>query len=235
MAYIKYLEWDTTHFGIKVGELQMDLPITKDELKRVRIDALQEGYDLLYLRGVTLPDSLLSDNIILADQKVVYTKIVDEVCSEIQNNPKVVSWINHDIDVQLLSLALQSGGHSRYYLDKRMPIHAFVSLYRAWIEDSLKGSIATDVLVYRDDSTIYGLLTYKQEKDIVEIGLIDVDYSMLGRGIGSSLMQSMFSRIPQGTKIEVATQKCNTAACRYYEKNGFEIRNITNIYHIWIR
>lgn len=235
MRCIQYLEWDTTHFGIKVGELQMDLPITKDDLTKVRIDALQEGYDLLYLRGVNLPDSLLSDNVILADQKVIYTKNVDEVSTKFQNSPKVVSWIYHDIDVHLLSLALQSGGHSRYYLDKRIPIHAFVNLYRAWIENSLNGTIATDVLVYRDDSTIYGLLTYKQEKDIVEIGLIDVDYPMSGKGIGSILMQSLFSRMPHGTRVEVATQKRNIAACRYYEKNGFKIRQITNIYHIWIR
>jgi ribosomal protein S18 acetylase RimI-like enzyme len=33
---------------------------------------------------------------------------------------------------------------------------------------------------------------------------------------------------------EVATQKANENACGFYESIGFEVRNIINVYHLWI-
>ena len=34
--------------------------------------------------------------------------------------------------------------------------------------------------------------------------------------------------------LEVPTQKANTDACRWYEKNGFTIQSCTQIYHWWL-
>jgi ribosomal protein S18 acetylase RimI-like enzyme len=33
---------------------------------------------------------------------------------------------------------------------------------------------------------------------------------------------------------EVATQKANENACRFYESIGFKVKNIVNVYHLWI-
>lgn len=50
----------------------------------------------------------------------------------------------------------------------------------------------------------------------------------------SKLMQSFLASLPVGTRVNVATQKCNKIACHYYEKNGFYVEDVTNIYHIWL-
>jgi ribosomal protein S18 acetylase RimI-like enzyme len=34
--------------------------------------------------------------------------------------------------------------------------------------------------------------------------------------------------------VEVATQKANEGACRFYNAIGFEIKSIVNVYHLWI-
>ena len=64
------------------------------------------------------------------------------------------------------------------------------------------------------------MLTYKKEENCVDIGLIAVNPTVAGRGVGSKIMQTFLSKFEAGTHIEVATQKRNAVACRYYEKNG---------------
>lgn len=230
---IEIAQWDTEHFGIKVGSLIPDGNVSKETLDKEITSAKAEGYDLLYLKGCKLQEDCLSDRVILADEKVVYslTKHTDDY----HKCDKVVSYLNKELDVKLLTLALQSGGHSRYYTDKNMPVSVYITLYRIWIKNSLNGSIATDVLVYLDGNEVLGLLTYKLNDKKAVIGLVDVDNSSKGKGIGSKLMHTFLSVLPYGTKVEVATQKSNSVACHYYEKNGFNIDCITNIYHIWIK
>ena len=230
---IEIAQWDTEHFGIKVGNLILDGNVSKETLYEEIASAKAEGYDLLYLKGGILQEDCLSDRIILADEKVVYS--LTKQADDYHKCDNVVSYLKKDLDVRLLLLALQSGGHSRYYTDKNMPISVYITLYQTWITNSLNGSIATDVLVYSEDNDVLGLLTYKLHNNKAVIGLVDVDNSSKGKGIGSKLMQTFISELPVGTRIEVATQKSNSVACHYYEKNGFNIDSITNIYHIWVK
>lgn len=223
--------WDTEHFGMKVGNLYIDGKITKEKLCSEMEVAKEEGYDLLYLKNVTLPEDCLQNNIVLADEKVEYVQITTS--NQYPSSENVISYLNRELNVKLLSLALQSGGKSRYFIDKNVPINVYLTLYQTWIADSLNGRIATDVLVYKDGDDILGLLTYRQTEEKVVIGLVDVDKSSIGKGLGTKLMQTFLTRFPEGTKIEVATQKRNSDACHYYEKNGFTINSITNIYHLW--
>lgn len=228
---IEYLDWDSSHFGIKVGNLFLNERVVPD-LTSIINQAKSEDYDLVYLKGATISEENLSDSVVLADKKMIYLKEISR--EETTPDSHVTSWLNHSLDVDLLSLALQSGSYSRYYTDKRMPLHIFLTLYQTWISNSLNGTIATDVLVYKHDNNIVGLLSYKIKQDRVVIGLVDVDRKMKGKGIGRKMMQTLFSLFPIGTKVEVATQKDNVEACRFYERNGFGIESVTNIYHIWI-
>jgi len=229
---VELLKWDTEHFGMKVGELVLENVPSYDKLRAEMSDAKSEGYDVLYLKGVKLPDNYLDDSIVLADEKVVYAQTIKEC--DYRKDEHVESILHKGLDAKLLSMALQSGGHSRYYTDKRFPLDVFLNLYETWITNSLNGTIATDVIAYVDDNRVDGFITYKHKDDQVTIGLVDVDNTVKGKGIGSKLMQSFLSLFPVWTKIEVATQLANSAACRYYEKNGFTVESVTNIYHLWL-
>ena len=231
---IELARWDTENFHIKVGNLIAHPGIDRSRLLQEMARAKDEHYDLLYLKGVNLPCDCLSENVILADEKVVYIQTKNHEDSHFEDC-HVASVLNCPLTEELLELAYESGKYSRFHLDANLPESVYLTLYRLWIERSLKGEIATDVLVYRENGHVLGVLTYKINADAVDIGIVAVSSKAAGKGIGSKLMQSFLSRMADGTKISVATQKRNRIACHYYDKNGFRVESVTNIYHLWIR
>lgn len=232
---IELVKWDTENLGIKVGNLRLKEAIDASVLRKEMMKAQFEGYDLLYLKGVELSEDCLFDNVLLADEKVEYTQIISDNRIVSHQDNHIVSLLSHPLTEGLLRLSYESGKYSRYRLDKLMPSSVFETLYGLWIKRSLNGEIATDVFGYVDKGKILGILTYHQENDSeVTIGIIAVDSQASGLGIGTKLMQSLLASLSIGTKVNVATQKCNEIACHYYEKNGFHVASMTNIYHIWL-
>lgn len=229
---ITLASWDTEHFDIKVGNLTLEALVTEAALHQAVAQATAEGYDLLYLKDVTLEQEWLNDRWLLADEKVVYTQIL----SSISDAPSEVhSLLHHELTDDLLALSYESGKFSRYKLDKRLPTTVFANLYHAWIEKSLTGQMADDVLGVEKDGRVVGMLTYKNDGSLYDIGLVAVAPDQAGKGIGTQLMQALFRRLGAGAVVDVATQKRNLPACRYYEKNGFKVKSIQNIYHLWVK
>lgn len=228
---ITLVEWDSENFGIKVGNLVPDGVISPKWLDSEIAEAMRLQYDLLYLKGEVLPEKMISDNIFLADEKVVYHQTIKK---KAETDSHCISIIHSDVSDEILSLAYESGKYSRYNLDKKLPQHVFKTLYKLWITRSLNGEIATDVIGYMEAGHCKGILTYKVWDDFVDIGLVAVSPDVAGKGIGSKLMQSFLSRFECGTKVKVATQKRNAVACYYYVKNGFTVDSVTNVYHLWI-
>lgn len=76
----------------------------------------------------------------------------------------------------------------------------------------------------------------EQDNTIGNLSLIGVDQSVRGQNKGSKLVNATFYHYSQKNIFdnEVVTQKANHLACKFYEKNGFGIKNIVNIYHIWL-
>ena len=69
-----------------------------------------------------------------------------------------------------------------------------------------------------------------------DIGLLAVDEEARGKSIGKLLMHAAFIKCRDlGYKeVQVVTQKANATACAFYEKLGFRIEKVENIYHFWI-
>lgn len=224
-------QWDTENFGIKVGNLSFEGEITAEKLCKIREIAQKDDYDLLYIKGGKIPAGFLDNNLLLADQKVVYSKCImeqSEACD-------AVSVLHHPLSEDLLSLAYESGKYSRYRLDSQLPLHIFPTLYRLWMSRSLSGEIADNVLAIQDGKKNIAMLTYKYSDGVYDIGLVAVSPDYAGKGVGSKLMKSFFAMLEPGSEVNVATQKQNSVACHYYEKNGFTVKSITNIYHLWVR
>lgn len=230
---IEYLSWDSDNFGIKVGNLVFLDKVNEYSLHEAIHEAMKMDYDLLYVKGVSIPSSLLSDKIKLVDEKVIYTQKTDLTHQSYFDN-NVDSILQQPLSKELLELAYESGKYSRYKIDERLPESVYLNLYRLWIERSLKGEIATDVLAYKSDGIIKGFITYLKKESLVEIGLISTSPDMVRIGIGSKLIKCCLSNFPEGTMFSVATQKRNEVACRFYEKNGFSISSIEKIYHLWV-
>lgn len=232
---ITFAQWDSDNFGIKVGNAVLkDSYVGHSTLDQIVAKAHDQKYDLVYAKDCYIEPELLCDKVILADEKVIYCQTIFDP-SRFKIDENVISVIHRPLNDNLLRLSVRSGMFSRYKVDPNLPDGVFETLYRLWIEKSLSGALASDVLAYCIDDVEKGMLTFKNNGNTTEIGLVAVDADCSGCGVGSRLMNTFLSKCNAGAKVEVATQRRNHGACHFYEKNGFVVQRIINIYHIWLK
>lgn len=229
---VERLVWDSNFFGLRIGRAFVSSEEEGAALASQRKN-LEEGYDLLYVftgHGMRFPD----DKAKLVDKKVVYSlsKVVPS-----EANPSVELWdANKGVTDELLHLALVSGKYSRFKLDDSLPSGSYERLYSRWIEQSVNHAIATEVFCYMVNSVPRGLVTVNRKNGVGTIGLVAIHEEFQGQRIGSALIQHVirYAREGQCLKLSVATQHNNIPACRLYEKNGFEVESVTDVWHWWI-
>ena len=229
---IKRLDWDSDFFGLRIGRVDI---ATAEECVALACqqEALEGNYDLVYVFAshgldVSLP------NVKLVDEKVVYMLPLPYY-SEPNRNVRLWSQAMGVTD-ELLHLALVSGTYSRFKLDERFPSGSYERLYSRWIENSIKHILATEVFCYMEDRLPKGLVTLNDKNGVATIGLVSIHEDFQHRGIGTIMMHHV-SHFAQGKgckKLMVATQLKNTPACWFYEKNGFSVESITDIWHWWL-
>lgn len=151
------------------------------------------------------------------------------------NCPYITEYSGCNVPQKLYEIALESGKYSRFKTDEIFPTESYEKLYRKWIEKSINRQIADKVFIYKENDDILGLISLKIKPNNGEIGLLAADYSAQGKGIGSKLIAESENHIISLNvhAMEVATQLKNAPACRFYEKNGYSVKNIFNYYHIW--
>ena len=221
------LNWDSDFFGLNIGKLVLS---GEDDFLMSDIDGLDD-YDLVYIfatHGCHIP--IVGAN--LVDCKVIYKK---SISCNVEAKSNVVAFSENKPSSDLYELALQSGEYSRFRLDDKMPAGSYEKLYRRWIEQSVCKAMADEVLCYYYNGKIAGMVTVAIKDNVGSIGLVAVDSSCRGLGFGSALLESVDSYLyGKGVcAVEVATQLDNTKACSWYEKNGYVVDSMTDIYHWW--
>jgi hypothetical protein len=232
------LAWDSDFFGKEIFSIHTDaheLLNDPDALRREIKEAQRDGAQLIYVfvaeplgSGVTWSPCLVDQP---ADIKVVYSK-------ELTGGDKadaLILAIHECRDASALYELAYRAGHKSRFRDVRLGGGKFKEMYRAWIDNSISGKMATNVLAYHADGKPVGLVTLKIDGDAADIGLLAVSEEHAGRGIGAHLM-AYTERIckANGVKtLHVATQEANTGACRFYEKSGYRPTSRSAIYHIW--
>ena len=233
---IEPLKWDTDFFQKKIGKIDFT-PSEANEFQSMLLLAMDQEYQLLYVFGdenLNIDDSILKKfNGRLVDRKCLYTiSITDSDKTEM-----VVEEYNSNItNDEIKSLALLSGGHSRFHLDKRFNENVFTRLYTTWIERSVNREIADKVFVVKEFGKIMGMITLACTESTGRIGLFAVSDKAHGKGYGKRLINACVNELISRKifLLEVPTQMSNTTACHFYEKCGFQIKSITNIYHFWL-
>ena len=230
MSYIEILDWDSGFFGYKVARARTglstaDIPLLLQELDTAKVKLAYYFSD----DQIIFPDNN-SFEVKLVDKKLTYLKQVQsfETCEFIS------TYHSEDIPEELLNLSLESGHCSRFNVDENIGRQKFEELYRQWIRASLTGQLNYKVLVYKREGNIAGFVTIGNKGDFADIGLIAVDERYRGQGIGKYLVQAAENYCNDSlVKIQVVTQAANKAACRLYEKCGFEIGSTEFVYHLW--
>lgn len=235
---VQLLSWDTRFFGYAIGRIDLHF-CNETALETVLKKARRQGFRLLYV--FTASHTVLSQALLhrytgsLVDTKVTYSYALEP--SEVAVTTAPISEFSTDQDVSpLYELAYQSGEYSRFNIDPAFGAENFKRLYRQWIDNSLSGQAANATFVYVMNTAIYGFITVQKTQPVATIGLMATDRSARGRGIGSALLDYVKHdlRSSSAARLDVATQKRNTTACRFYERNGFAVQSEVNVYHIWL-
>ncbi|MEZ4937845.1 MAG: GNAT family N-acetyltransferase [Crocinitomicaceae bacterium] len=220
MQKAEKLEWDSEFFDFPIYRLILKQIVSSKELD----EKLSENAFYYIFSDLKLP--FLTSK--LVDQKVVFSKTVD--CHKSIDG---INFYSGPLTTDLLSLVFESGIYSRFKKDKRLS-SKFEEMYSMWIQKSINGDLADKVFVYKETDKIKGFVTVKKRSDFAEIGLIAVDQSMRGKGIGSKLIASAEHYLTKEgiSTIKVPTQLDNKPACDFYTKVGFKKDSLTYIYHI---
>ena len=242
MSKFRILEWDSEFFGFTVARILSD-KLTLQELETNLRNMKEKNVSLVYWDSD--PDDLASQEAarscdgFLANKKltfVINAKDIRERLTDEVSNIRVEEYINVLPTIELENLAIQAGTFSRFKVDPRISQSRFEALYRLWVRNSVSKEIADVLLVVRNSGKIAGMVTAVIKGDHADIGLIAVNDSFRGRGIGLSLIQAVhkWALRKQLNAAQVVTQGENIIACRLYEKCGYRVDKIENIYHFWI-
>jgi dTDP-4-amino-4,6-dideoxy-D-galactose acyltransferase len=232
---ITYLKWDSSFFCKKIGRIEQC--ITIDHLKSTLMEAKLQEYDLLYVFTdeyfFIKEQECFPFKGTLVDRKVVYSM---DIIGDAILPPKVIEYLSSELTPELFNLAFESGKYSRFYLDNGFNELEFHRLYSRWIEKSVSHEIADKVFVTLNNNKVTGMVSLKLIGDSSEIGLIAVDSKLQGKGYGKLLMQRCLSEavLFNCKTLSVPTQYANKSACNFYERCGFQVQSITNIYHFWL-
>lgn len=237
---LKLLTWDSEFFKIRIGRLNLHSLSNIEELTNTLLEAKNTGYNLIYLfasPGLALEKYFEAGDfeVTLVDTKVTFCRH-----SPFTNTfPVGVEVYQEEIGAYdtLLKLAYASGEYSRFRLDEKLPPQSFERLYKTWLDNSIGGAPAQLVYVYRDGGAIEGMVTLSfADDDTSRIGLIGVDNSARGKGIGTALINACLhtSETKGVKKLLVPTQLNNKQACNFYRKNGFEEYSREDVYHVWL-
>jgi len=231
------LSWDSDFFGFKIAKITRfenctELAMLVQNMAKVNV---RVAYVYIDQNDMQKNICLINKNAFHADEKTTYLINTE---GKIPNTAteSIVEFKNEHVGEKLIDLALQTSKYSRFRTDKNFGGEACDRLYKEWIIKSSSGNFDDKVFVFKNDKNIQGFITLKTLNDTGSIGLIGVDSTSRGNNIGSQLINKAISYFQDNGifKIEVVTQKANIPACRFYERNGFTISSITNIYHLWI-
>jgi len=228
------LAWDSHFFDKKIGRIDVadDYPFLVENLEK----AFQQNYDLVYVftsKDTVIPHEILTKfNGKLVDRKIIYTAQIEDLRTK--TTAKIKEFEQKDGSL-LYDLAYLSGTHSRFKLDEGLGIENFKRLYREWIDKSVNHQIAEKVFVHEDNERIKAMVTLGVKENAATIGLIAVDETLQGKGVGMSLIDVcvQYCKTINITTLDVPTQLDNIQACKFYEKCGFTEKSVQNIYHFW--
>ena len=229
---IRNLQWDSDFFGLRIGRVDLQTKADAEQLQSLH-DELKRQFDLLYIFDANAV-GFKADGAQLVDEKILYSK----PCEPRKQYPEISFFQAAKPSKDLYRLALVSGGYSRFKLDERLPKGSYERLYNRWIENACPQEACNkQILLFTDEHDVArGMITIDYQGELGHIGLVAVDTEVQHHGIGGKIMSTLDGYLfEHGIKtLEVPTQKNNTDACRWYEKNGFVPKSITPIYHWWL-
>jgi dTDP-4-amino-4,6-dideoxy-D-galactose acyltransferase len=232
----KYLPWDSEFFDRKTGII---LPPVLDtnHLASLLSEMRTAGYILVYWSADRICDSDLDPlGGKLVDKKTTFGIDLEKVDLKKIPPPNTQPFTSGMPISRLEDLALASGEYSRFTVDPKFSYREFASLYRTWMQKSISGELADDILVITHENEIAGMVTLSEKDQVGSIGLIAVDANFRGKKYGQQLVYDALRWfLGKGCRAaQVVTQGDNLPACKLYKKCGYDVLSTTFYYHFWL-
>jgi len=237
-----FLPWDSSFFGFRIAKVTGS---KIDPASAQAINAWCQEQDircLYFLASADDPQTSAiaeAENFRLADIRLTMEQHLSAIkaAKPLPENLSIRTAAPGDL-VALQNLAGSAFGLSRFYFDPGFPRQRCSELYRIWIEKSCTASNQL-VLTAEEGGRVLGFITAEWEHENAQngkIGLLGVDASERGRGIGQHLMDHCLERLAAAgmRQIDAMTQVRNIGAQRVNQRAGFITRSIDLWYHKWI-
>ena len=233
---IKELPWDSAFFQRKIGALKVpsdDLSVLQDTLKKAKKDGFAYLTCRLPAQDAVLIRLLESNGFYLTDIGVTletatrrYFQQGKQARPAKQNAIKAATLE----DIPALQKYITSlFPESRFYNDPFFPREDADRLYRAWIENSVRGEAAG--IVFHIPGTGF-ISCRKAGKHAGQIVLIGVKKGFRGKGCGTALMSEAMKwfRRERSMTVTVRTQLKNIKALNFYIRFGFSVRDFDVVF-----
>ena len=230
---LEYLSWDSVFFKRKIGRFLIG---NFCDLHTVLEEAKSENFQLIYVFGNKdfFVDKKTLDcfNGRLVDRKVLYEKDIENEQKRSTFTSEYIGNLTSDLE----KLAYLSGKFSRFKLDNNFHELDFYRMYKIWIQESVKRQIADNVFVTKEKNIVKGMVTLKISNEKGIIGLLAVAPDTQRKGYGKALISACENELLRKgvLTLGVSTQLDNIQGCNFYEKCGFRVKEINNIYHFWL-
>ena len=235
---IDKLDWDSDFFGYKVGKLDLQ-KLNFSSMDNFNLET--SDFNLVYLftnpQATYFQKELESLGAIFLDRKTEYKLDLATFQTHSSKNQDLsFKFLNEgDLKENLIKLAYESGKNSRFKLDQNFIKNEFEKLYDTWLKKSVKKEIAFNTIGIFYKHELIGFITLGEKYDGANIGLISVTSKLQNQGFGHELLNYAIEYLKSKNYkfLYVTTQGLSEQATRFYEKNGFNLLNQTDIYHLW--
>ncbi|GAA4018310.1 hypothetical protein GCM10022408_35080 [Hymenobacter fastidiosus] len=233
------LPWDTKFLGFGTGQLTAH-GLSAAGLHTLLQTARRRHWRLLYWavdpRDVVSVASAQQQGAFLADEKVIYQYSVPVQVPDDTLSAGVVPLIH--LTPAVVQLAQLSGEFSRFRRDPNFAAGVFEALYAQWIANAIAGANGQQAYGHVGISAAApaGLVTLAYTLPNAAIGLLAVQLSARGQGIGNQLLAACYRQLikRQIPVLTVTTQAANTVACAFYEQRGFVEVKRQYQFHLWL-
>lgn len=231
------LEWDSNFFDFRVAMINSFDSIQEFSLLKKELKFHQIKLAYMFCKPKSEYDKVMkSSNIFLADEKVTFSHLLNEINDDIDYS-SIKEYQDSIVTDKMLDIAIQTSEYSRFRVDDNFKNEEFKKMYFQWIKNAVVNKGNDRLFVYEEDKALKGLIYLKEiNSKIGSISLIGVDQGYRGEKIGSKLINKAKKHFKDIGKneVHVITQKQNVLACNFYQKNGFNLIDTTNVYHLWL-
>lgn len=251
LVLIKQADWDSEHFGLNMGRLELALFNSGIEVEgrqylfqKIKEEAASQNLDVISIRiGLNQFSTIQA----LEKLGAISTDFLLNFCINpkckvkpvtLSSSEKVVKASEKDEEA-LVEISRKIFEINHFYADPYLPKNRCADLYSKWISNSLNET-GCNVLVAKNGEEVTGFITFKIENvakgySYGVIDLVGVKNEHTRKGVGRLLVTKALEWFSNYTNsVYVGTSAANISAIRLYESVGFKQVFPQVTLHLWI-